>query len=103
MKDQEEQLMKEAKRAEKRTAEEIEQLARDQARKTANLIREQAIEKNQKERETKRAEKRAAEDIEQLAKDQARKTANLAREQTLAEAQEARKLKAKRQPPERTE
>jgi hypothetical protein len=97
MTDQEEQLMEETKRVEKRAAEDIEQLAIDQARKTDNIIREQAIEKNQKEKETKRAEKRAAEDIKQLARDQARKKANLAREQTLAEAQEARKLKVKKQ------
>jgi len=100
MTDQEEQLLKETKRAEKRAAEDIEQLARDQARRKANLAREQAIEKDQKERETKRAEKRAAEDIKQLAKDQARKKANLAREQAIVEAQEARKLEAKKQPPE---
>jgi len=97
MTDQEEQSLKEAKRVEKRATEEIEQLAREQARRKANLAREQAIEEDQKERETKRAEKRAAEDIEQLARDQARKKTNLAREQAIAEAQEARKLKAKKQ------
>ncbi|MGB2826968.1 MAG: hypothetical protein WBC50_02035, partial [Dehalococcoidales bacterium] len=71
MTDQEEQLLKETKQTEKRAAEDIEQLARDQARKKANLAREQAIEEDQKKRETKRTEKRAAEDIEQLARDQA--------------------------------
>ena len=102
MTDQEEQSLKEAKRAEKRAAEEIGQSARDQARRKANLAREQAIAEDQKERETKRAEKRTAEEIEQSARDQARRKANLAREQAIAEDQEARKLKAKKQPPEQT-
>ena len=97
MTDQEDQLLKETKRAEKRAAEDIEQLARDQARRKANLAREQAIAEDQKEKETKRAEKRTAEDIEQLARDQARKKANLAREQAIEEAQEARKFKAKKE------
>jgi len=97
MTDQEEQSLKEAKRAEKRAAEEIEQLTRDQARRKASLAREQAIEEDQKKRGTKRAEKRAAEEIEQLTRDQARRKANLAREQAIEEDQEAKKLKAKKQ------
>jgi hypothetical protein len=95
----EEQSLNEARRAEKRAAEEIEQLARDQARREKTLAREQAIEEEQKKREARRAEKRVAEEIEQAAKDRARRQANLAREQAIAEAEEARKLKAKKQPP----
>ena len=53
MTDQEEQSLKEAKRAEKWAAEEIEQLARDQARKKANLAREQAIAEAQEARKLK--------------------------------------------------
>ena len=53
MTDQEEQLLKETKRAEKRAAEDIEQLARDQARKKANLAREQAIAEAQETRKLK--------------------------------------------------
>lgn len=53
MTDQEEQLLKETKRAEKRAAEDIEQLARDQARKKANLAREQAIAEAQEARKLK--------------------------------------------------
>jgi fused signal recognition particle receptor len=97
MTDQEEQSLKEAKRAERRTTEEIEQSARDRARREANLAREQVIEEDQKKREAKRAEKRTAEEIEQSARDQARREANLAREQAIEEDQEARKLKAKKQ------
>ncbi len=97
MTDQEEQSLKEAKRKEKRATEENEQLARDQARRKANLAREQTIEKDLKERKTKQAEKRAAEEPERLAKDQAKRKANLARERKITEGQEARKLKAKKQ------
>jgi hypothetical protein len=99
MRDQE-QSLKEAKRAEKRTAEEYGQLAKDQARKKAYLLREEAIEKASKARKTKRTEKQAAEEIGQSAKDQARRNVYLAKEQAIAEAQEARKLKAKKQPPQ---
>jgi len=53
MTDQEEQSLQEAKRAEKRAAEEIEQSARDQARREANLAREQAIEEDQEARKLK--------------------------------------------------
>ena len=53
MTDQEEQSLKEAKRAEKRAAEEIEQSARDQARRKANLAREQAIVEDQEARKLK--------------------------------------------------
>ena len=58
MSDQEEQSLKEAKRAGKRAAEEAEQLTKDQARKKAYLVREEAIEKASKARKTKRTEKR---------------------------------------------
>jgi hypothetical protein len=100
MRNQEEQSLKEAKRAEKHTAEQAEQLAKDQVRKKAYLIREEAIEKASKARKTKRTEKQAAEEIGKSAKDQARRDASLAKEQAIAEAQEARKLKAKKQPPQ---
>ena len=53
MTDQEEQSLKEAKRAEKRTAEEIRQSARDQARRKDTLTREQAIVKDQEARKLK--------------------------------------------------
>jgi fused signal recognition particle receptor len=94
---QEEQSLSEARRAKKRAAEEIEQSARDQARREADLAREQAIAEDQKARETRRAEKQAAEEIRQSAREQARRKANLAKEQAIAEDQEARKLKAKMQ------
>ena len=53
MTDQEEQLLKETKRAEKRAVEDIKQLARDQARRKANLAREQAIEEDREARKLK--------------------------------------------------
>ncbi|MFC1935128.1 hypothetical protein ACFLXZ_02305 [Chloroflexota bacterium] len=95
--DQEEQSLKQTKRKEERAAEEIELLAKDQARRKANLAREQAIGEDQKVRKTKRAEIRAAEDIRQSARDQSRREANLAKEQAISEAEDARKLKAKKQ------
>ena len=70
MTDQEEQALKEARRKEKRATEEIEQLAKDQARRKDTITREQAIEEDQKERKTKQAEKRATEEIRQSARDQ---------------------------------
>ena len=97
MTDQEEQSLKETKRKEERATAEIEQLARDQARRKAHLDREQAIEEDQKERKSKRAEKQAAEEIKQSARDQARRKDTLAREQAIEEDQEARKLKYKKQ------
>ena len=100
MRDQEEQSLKEAKRAEKRKAEEVGRLDKEQVRKKAYSLREEAFEKASKARKTKRTEKRAAEEIGQSAKDQARRDAYLAKEQAIAEAQEARKLKAKKQPPQ---
>ena len=98
MTDQEEQSLEATKRAEKRATEENEQLAKYQARRKANLAREQAIEKDLRARKTKESEKRAAGEPGRLAKDQARRKAYLAREQAIVEAQEARKLKAKKQP-----
>ena len=53
MTDQEEQSLKEAKRKEKLATEEIEQSARDQARKKVNLDREQAIGEAQEARKLK--------------------------------------------------
>jgi len=53
MTDQEEQSLKEAKRAEKRAAEEIRRSARYQARRKADLAREQAIEEDQEARKLK--------------------------------------------------
>ena len=97
MTDQEEQSLKEAKRKEKRAVEEIEQLAKDQARRKANLAREQAIEEDQKVRKTKQTEKRATEEIRQSARYQVRREVNLTREEAIAEAQEARKFNAKKQ------
>ena len=100
MRDQEEQSLKEARRVEKRVAEEADQLAKDQVRKKAYLTREEAIEKALIARKTKRTEKQTAEEIGQSAKDQARREASVAKEQAIAEAQEARKLKAKKQSPQ---
>ena len=97
MRDQEEQPLNEAKRKEKRAAEEAEQLAKDHARRKANLVREEAIEDDQKKRGIKRAEKQAAEEIKQSARDKARRKDTLAREQATEKDQEARKLKAKKQ------
>ena len=53
MSDQEEQSLKEAKRAGRRATEEIRQSARDQERKKANLAREQAIAEAQEARKLK--------------------------------------------------
>jgi len=100
MTDQEAQSLKEAKRKEKRIEEEAEGLAKEQVKKKAYLVREEAIEEALKVKKTKRTEKRAAEEIRQSAKDQARREAFFANEQAMAEAQEARKLKAKKEPPE---
>ena len=97
MTDQEEQSLKATERKEKRLEEETEQLAREQVRKKAYLIREKAAEKVSKVKKTKRTEKQATKDIEQLAREQTRKKAYLAKEQALAEAHEARKLKADKQ------
>jgi hypothetical protein len=98
MTDQEEQSLKEAGRKEKRLEEEAEGLAKEQVRKKAYLIREEATEKALTAKKTKRAEKQDTKDIEQLAREQTRKKAYFAKEQAMAEAQEARKLKAKKQP-----
>lgn len=98
MREQEDQSPKEAKRAEKRAAQETRRLAKDEAKKKADSAREQAIEKSSQAKEIKRAEERVAEEIEQLTKDKARKEAYLAREQAIAEAQEKR-LKGKKEPP----
>jgi hypothetical protein len=97
MTDQEEQSPKETERKEKRLEEEAEGLAKEQVRKKAYLIREEATEKALTAKKTKRAEKQATKDIEQLAREQTRKKAYFANEQAIAEAQEARKLKAKKQ------
>jgi hypothetical protein len=96
MTDQEERSLKEARRKEKLATGESEQLARDQARRKANLVREQTIEEDQQKRKTEREEKRAAAEIKQLTRDQARRKANLAREQAIEENQKERKLKAKK-------
>ena len=80
MRDHENQSSKEAKRVEKRAAEEAQLLAKEQVRQ---------------KREGKRTEKRAAEETKQSAKDRERKAAYLAKEQAIAKGQEARKLKAK--------
>jgi len=77
-----------------------EQSAAEQARRKANLAREQAIEEGLKARKDRGAEKRAAEEAGQLAREQARRKANLAREQAIAEDQEARRLKRGKQTPE---
>jgi hypothetical protein len=60
MTDQEEQSLKEAKRKEKRATEEIEQLAKDQARRKDTLTREQAIVDDQEARKL-RAKKQTRE------------------------------------------
>jgi hypothetical protein len=87
-------------RANKWSAKETGQLAKEQARKKASFDREQVIEEAQRVGKAKRAEKSAAEEPERLAKEQARKKASFDREQVIEEAQEARKLKAKEQSPE---
>ena len=53
MTDQEEQSLKETRRAEKRAAEGIEQSARDQARRKDTLAREKAIAEDQEARKIK--------------------------------------------------
>jgi translation initiation factor IF-2 len=82
-----------AKRAEKRAAEEAEQLARERVRKEAWLAKEKAIEEAQRVAEAKRAEKRTAEEAEQLAKEQTRKEVWLARERAIEEERKARKAR----------
>ena len=79
------------------TAEETKQLARYQAIKKADLIREEAIQKTSKAKEIKRTKKLATDDIEQSARYQAIRKADLAKEQAIAEAQETTELKAKKQ------
>ena len=76
--------------------EEPDLLAKEQARKKANLDREGAIEKASSARKAKRSEKRAVEESEQSARRQLRREAYLASEQKTADAQEARRLKAKK-------
>ena len=98
MRDQEIQSSKEAKRVEKRKAEEVELLAKDQVRKKAYLAREQEIENGQKAEAAERGENHANEEIKELAREKARKEAYVAREKAIAQDQEARKLKAKKQP-----
>jgi hypothetical protein len=58
MTDQEEQSLREAKRAEERAADQIEQLARDQARSEAYVASEQAIARKLKAKAAQRAEKK---------------------------------------------
>jgi len=53
MVDQEEQSLKDARRLEKRAAEEIEEIAKDQARREAYLAREKAIAEAQEARRLK--------------------------------------------------
>ncbi|MGA7676786.1 MAG: signal recognition particle-docking protein FtsY, partial [Dehalococcoidia bacterium] len=86
--------------SEKRATEEAGRLVKEQARRKADLTREQAIEKALKARKAKGSEKRATEEAGRLVKEQARRKADLTREQAIAEDQEARRLKAKRQPSE---
>jgi hypothetical protein len=97
MSDPEKQSQIETKRKEKRIAEEAKSLGKEQERRKAYLVREQAIEKASKVKETERAEKRATEEIAQLSADQARKKALVAREKKIADAQEDRKLKTRKQ------
>ena len=100
MRDQKNQAGKETKREEKRIEEEPAQLAREQARRQTDLVREQAIQKEQAGKEARREEKRIEEEPAQLAREQARRQTDLAREQAIAEDQEAIRRKAKNQPPE---
>ena len=96
MTDNEKQLPQKDQRVEKLANEEIKQLARYQAIKKADQIREEAIQKTSKAKEIKRTEKRVADDIKQSARYQAIRKADVAKEQSIAEAQEG-KLKAKKQ------
>jgi hypothetical protein len=100
MSDPEKQSQKEVNRKEQRIAEDAKRLGKEQERRKAYLVREQAIEKVSKAKETERAEKRASDEIAQLAADQVRKKAMVAREKKIADAQEDRKLKTRKQLPE---
>ena len=95
MTEEEKRARKGGKRAEKREAEEIRQLARYEAIKKADLASEKAIEVTAKANEIKRTEKRAIEEDRQSARYEAIKRADLAREQALEKAKEAKKFKAK--------
>jgi len=64
-----------------------------QLTKEAWLVRERAIEDDQRVAKTKRAEKSAAEETAQLAKEQVRKEAWLARERIIEEDRNARKIR----------
>lgn len=87
MTDNEKQPLKEGQRVEKLTNEEIKQLARYQAIKKADQIREEAILKTSKVKEIKRTKKLATDDIEQSARYEAIRKTDLAREQAIAKAQ----------------
>ena len=100
MRDRKDQAAKEAERDEKRIEQEPAQLARGQARRGTDLVREQAVQKDQAGKEARREEKRIEQEPAQLAREQARRQTDLAREQAIAEDQEARRRKARNQPPD---
>ncbi len=86
MGDQEKQLQKDAKLAEKRVALEA-----------ARVVREQVIREDQLAKEAKRAKKSHEEEPTRLAREQARRKADLTREQAISADLEARKLKYEKQ------
>jgi len=90
---------KETSRKEKRNTEDANRLSRERDRKTAYLVREQAIEKASEARRNQQAEKHSKEETEQLTRQQERKKAYFAREKKIADTQEARKSRDKEQQP----
>ncbi len=90
------QSEKEARRKERRDAEDAGRLAKEQERRKAYFAKERAAQAVSDKRQSERAEKRVAEDVERLLKEQARKKAYSAREKNLADDQEGRRLREKK-------
>lgn len=98
MKDDEKQSTQEDRYAKKLAIDQERQLARYQAIRKADQIREEKILKTSKLKEIKRTEKLVIDDIKQSARYQKIMRIDLAREQAIARAQET-KLKTKKLPP----
>jgi hypothetical protein len=87
------------KQKNKLKAEQEEILAKDKARKSVFMAKEQEIAKVQDARETLRSEARAKEETKDTAREKARRETYLAHEKAIADAHEARKAKEKKSNP----
>jgi hypothetical protein len=96
LKEQQGDSAKEAQRKAKLKAEELEQAAKDLARRKAYLAREQEIEKGQKARNAPGDEKQASAEMENSRREKLRKEAYLAQESKRAQEQAARRLNEKK-------